>query len=119
MHELGIVFEIKKQVEKTAAENELRLQDIAKVVVEVGEASSVVPSYLKECWPAAIEGTEMEACEFEVEIIVATVECKNCETVYEYLKEGRKCPQCGCESCYMVTGNEFIIKEIAVFEPEE
>ena len=57
MHELGIVFEIKKQVEKTAAENELRLQDIAKVVVEVGEASSVVPSYLKECWPAAIEVT--------------------------------------------------------------
>ncbi len=116
MHELGIVFEIKKTIEKTALENEVDLKDIAKVVVEVGEASSVVPSYLKECWPAAIDGTELEKCEFEVQIIVATVECKECGTVYEYLNEGRKCPKCGCEACYMVTGNEFNIKEIAIYD---
>ena len=43
MHELGIVFEIQKRVSAVAEENALALSDIAQVVVEVGEASTIVP----------------------------------------------------------------------------
>jgi len=118
MHELGIVFEIQKRVSAVAAENGLALSDIAQVVVEVGEASTIVPRYLKECWPAATDGTEMESAELVVELIVARVRCKKCQTEYEYLKNDRKCPDCGAWECVMVSGQEFNIKEIAVFEPE-
>ncbi len=119
MHELGIVFEIQKRVAAVAEENDLALSDIAQVVVEVGEASTIVPRYLKECWPAATDGTEMEEAELVVEVIVAKVRCKKCATVYEYLNNNRKCPACGAWECVMVTGQEFNIKEIAVFEGEE
>ena len=119
MHELGIVFEIQKRVTAVAEENGLALSDIAQVVVEVGEASTIVPRYLKECWPAATDGTEMENAELVVEILVAQVRCKKCGTVYEYLKNNKKCPVCGAWECVMVTGQEFNIKEIAVFESEE
>ena len=119
MHELGIVFEIQKRVTAVAEENGLALSDIAQVVVEVGEASTIVPRYLKECWPAATDGTEMENAELVVEILVAQVRCKKCGTVYEYLKNNKKCPVCGAWECVMVTGQEFNIKEIAVFESDE
>ena len=118
MHELGIVFEIQKRVTAVAQENGLALSDIAQVVVEVGEASTIVPRYLKECWPAATDGTEMEDAELIVELLVATVRCKQCGTVYEYLKNDKKCPNCGAWECVMVSGQEFNIKEIAVFEEE-
>ena len=119
MHELGIVFEIQKRVSAVAEENGLALRDIAQVVVEVGEASTIVPRYLKECWPAATDGTEMEHAELVVEILIAKVRCKKCGEVYEYLKNNKKCPVCGAWECVMVTGQEFNIKEIAVFESEE
>ena len=119
MHELGIVFEIQKRVSAVAEENGLALRDIAQVVVEVGEASTIVPRYLKECWPAATDGTEMESAELVVECIVARVQCKKCQTVYEYLKNDKKCPNCGAWECVMVSGQEFNIKEIAVFESDE
>ena len=118
MHELGIVFEIQKRVSAVAEENGLALSDIAQVVVEVGEASTIVPRYLKECWPAATDGTQMESAELVVELIVARVQCKKCQTVYEYLKNDKKCPNCGAWECVMVSGQEFNIKEIAVFEEE-
>ena len=102
-----------------AEENGLSLSDIAQVVVEVGEASTIVPRYLKECWPAATDGTEMENTELVVELLVATVRCKKCGTVYEYLQNNKKCPVCGAWECTMVTGQEFNIKEIAVFEGED
>ena len=119
MHELGIVFEIQKRVTAVAEENGLALSDIAQVVVEVGEASTIVPRYLKECWPAATDGTEMESAELVVEILIAKVRCKKCGEVYEYLKNNKKCPVCGAWECTMVTGQEFNIKEIAVFEEED
>ena len=119
MHELGIVFEIQKRVSAVAEENGLELRDIASVVVEVGEASTIVPRYLKECWPAATDGTEMESATLEVEVIIAEVECKKCGNVYEYLKNNRVCPKCGAWECVMVTGQEFNIKEIVVYEEDE
>ena len=119
MHELGIVFEIQKRVTAVAEENGLALSDIAQVVVEVGEASTIVPRYLKECWPAATDGTEMEHAELVVELLIAKVRCKKCGEVYEHLKNNKKCPVCGAWECTMVTGQEFNIKEIAVFEEED
>ena len=43
--------------------------------------------------------------------------CSECE--YKTAKWLGKCPNCGAWECVMVTGQEFNIKEIAVFEEEE
>ena len=116
MHELGIVFEIQKRVMRFAQENSINAKDIAKVVVEVGEASTIIPRYLHECWPAAFDGTAMEGLELETAVIEALVECKKCRTVYPYLANDKKCPSCSAWECWMVQGQEFMIKEIQVYE---
>ena len=48
MHELGIVFHIVKSVEEIAAENQA--SKVNKVVLQIGEVSTVIPYYLKDCW---------------------------------------------------------------------
>jgi hydrogenase nickel incorporation protein HypA/HybF len=48
MHELGVVFYIIKDVKAVAVEN--KVEKIDSVTVEIGEVSSVIPYYLKDCW---------------------------------------------------------------------
>ena len=43
MHELGVVFHIMDSLEKVAAENEV--EGISKVVLELGEVSTVIESH--------------------------------------------------------------------------
>lgn len=119
MHELGIVYEVMNQVGKIARENQISPEEIAAVVLDVGEASLVVPKYLHECWPAAIDRTEYEHVKLQINEITAVVECKECSTFYEYLKNDRKCPKCGCEHASLVCGKEFLLKEILLYAEEE
>ena len=114
MHDLGVVIEIQKRVAEAAAENGIELRDVAAVVVEIGEASCVVPRYLQNCWPAATDGTEMAGAELKIELIKAEVRCNACGRVYEYLACGRRCPDCGAPECRMVRGQETNVKEILV-----
>jgi hydrogenase nickel incorporation protein HypA/HybF len=116
MHELGIVYEIQKRVEQAAKENGFALADIASVVVEVGEASTIIPRYLSECWPAATDGTDMASAALEIEVIPAEVSCNECGALYEYLKNDRRCPCCGALACTMVRGQELNIREITVYD---
>ncbi len=48
MHELGVVFHIMDSLEKVAVENEVT--GISRVVLELGEVSTVIESYLHNCW---------------------------------------------------------------------
>ena len=46
MHELGIVFHIIKQVRQVAEQN--GATHVSKVVMNIGEVSTVVPYYLED-----------------------------------------------------------------------
>ena len=56
MHELGIVFHIIKEVKKVAQEN--NCSKVSKVVMNIGEVSTVVPYYLEDCWNWAVAKEE-------------------------------------------------------------
>ena len=47
MHELGVVFHIIDDLKEVAANNEI--SEITKVVLELGEVSTVIDSYLTDC----------------------------------------------------------------------
>ena len=48
MHELGVVVHIIKTIEDVAKEE--NLTKVSKVVLEVGEVSTVLPDLLHSCW---------------------------------------------------------------------
>ena len=67
MHELGILMEIVKTVEKFAVENQV--DTIETLVLQIGEISSVIPEYMKKVYSAAVEGSMLEHTDLEIEIL--------------------------------------------------
>ena len=111
MHELGIVFHIIKSVEKVAMENDL--SEIAAVTLEIGEVSTVIPSYLKDCWRWAADKNELlKGSDLCVETIPAVTYCEACGRTYGTVEHGKICPFCGSERTYLLQGQEVNIKEI-------
>ena len=65
MHELGIMYNIVERVIKVVETN--NLLEVEAIVLQVGEESGVVPSYLHACYPAAVDGTLLEKTLLEVD----------------------------------------------------
>lgn len=115
MHELGVVFHIMDSLEKVAEENQVH--NISKVVLELGEVSTVVESYLQNCWKWAVQKRELfSKALLVVEKLPAITYCENCGQTYSTVEHGKICPYCGSQETWLLQGNEFNIKEIEVYE---
>lgn len=112
MHELGIVMEIVRVVDDLAKEQGITAVDA--IVLQIGELSPVVPKYIEECYPAAVDGTFMENTKLEIEIMPGNGICTNCETVFNVLKSNGTCPNCQSKNFETLSGRDFFIKEIRV-----
>ena len=110
MHELGIVAEIVRIVENIAQKQSLT--KIETLVLQIGELSSVVPYYVEQCYPAASYGTMLEHTRLEIEILPGNGRCRDCGKVYNVLEHRRICPVCNSRSVELLSGREFMIKQI-------
>ncbi len=111
MHELGIMMEVVKQVEQVALENQV--EKVEKIVLQIGEISTVIPHFVEEVFPAATYQTMLEDTELEIEMIPANGRCKQCGEIFSLTAQKGIC-YCGSEEVEMLSGREFILKEIQV-----
>ncbi len=116
MHELGLVFEVINRVEALAKEN--GIQHIQKVVLAIGEISYVVPMFIEEVYAPACRGTVLEGSELVMETIPARGKCRRCRRAFDIVKFEGACPHCGEKDYEVLSGDEFLIKEIIVPEDE-
>ncbi|WP_310601630.1 hydrogenase maturation nickel metallochaperone HypA/HybF [Anaerosporobacter sp.] len=114
MHELGVLLEVVKQVEKIAIENEV--ERIETLVLQVGELCSMVPKYLTKLYPAAVEGTLLHGSELQIEIIPGNGRCRQCGQIFNLIDNKGVCPECKTKEFEMLSGKEFFIKEIVTYE---
>ncbi len=111
MHELGVVKHIIDLLYDISKEN--NLTKIGSVTLEIGEVSLIVPDYIKDCWQYYRKKEPLiENAELKVEILPAVTICETCSKTYETVKYGKICPFCSSPDTHLVSGNEFIIKEI-------
>ena len=116
MHELGVVFHIADSLARIAEEN--HVTRISRVTLEIGEVSTVVPEYLTDVWNWNCKRTPLlSGCALEIERIPAVTHCGACGQDYPTVPQGKTCPYCGSGATWLIQGNEFTIKEIAV--PDE
>lgn len=113
MHELGVVIEVIKTVENFAEKN--GLTKIDKLVIQIGELSSMIPKYIEACYPAAVDGTIMEETTLEIEILPGNGLCKKCGKVFNLIQSKSKCPSCESGEWELLSGKEFMIKEIVAY----
>lgn len=110
MHELGVVIEVIKTVENFANTN--GLTKIETLVLQIGELSSMVPKYIEACYPAAVEGTLLQETKLKIEVLPGNAICKKCSRVFNVIENNGKCPICGNKHWELLSGKEFMIKEI-------
>ena len=111
MHELGTVIYIIDTVDKLAREQELSV--VGSVTLEVGEVSGIVPEYLSDFWLYARQKSDfLKEAELRIETLPAVTYCESCGKTYPTVQYGRECPHCHSGATYLLTGNEYNIKEI-------
>ena len=111
MNELGTIHYVIDTVEKLAVENELT--KIASVTLEVGEVSGIIPHFLSDYWEYAKKKTTyLQEAELKIETIHAVTYCQACGKTYPTVQYAKICPYCQSDNTFLVTGNEYVIKEI-------
>ena len=111
MHELGTIHYVIDTVEKLAVEN--KLTKIGSVTLEVGEVSGIIPRFLTDYWEYAKKKTTyLQEAELKIETIQAVTYCQACGKTYPTVQYAKICPYCQSDNTFLVTGNEYVIKEI-------
>lgn len=116
MHEITVLVQLVNMVEKEASRIDKLVEKIDTIVVQVGQLSSIIPKYLVEYYPNVTEGTLLEGSKIKVEMIPGNGLCQQCSKVFRILEGKGKCPHCGSRDWEMLSGQEFILKEILIRE---
>lgn len=114
MHELTILVELVDMVEKAMSEN--NIDKIDTVVIQIGQLSSIVPRYMMEYYPNASCGSRLDGSKLKIEIIPGNGLCHHCNKVFNVVKNKGKCPICNADDWEILSGQEFILKEIYIKE---
>ena len=111
MHELGTVFYVIEQVEQVCRDNDL--STVGSVTLQIGEVSGIIPEYIVDCWNWAKKKNDfVKDAEIKIETLEAVTYCEDCQKTYPTMQYKKICPYCGSEHTYLLTGNEYNIKEI-------
>ena len=110
MHEVGVLIEVVNKVEDIAKLN--GLTKIDTLVLQIGELSSMIPRYIEACYPAAVDGTLLQDTKLKIEILPGNGICKKCKKVFNLMLHNGTCPDCKGEDWELISGKEFMIKEI-------
>lgn len=117
MHELSVMMEVTRIVDETAVEN--HLDRLKAVVLQVGELSGIVPIFLDEYWPLLTKDRPLyKDTKLVVETIPGIARCQHCGTVFNVVKNEGWCPKCASFDKDLMSGQEFLIKELIVPEDD-
>lgn len=115
MHEIGILYEVVKQVEAVAKENNIK--QIAGISLEVGEISGILPTFLEKYYPIVIEDKEIfKDSKLMLDVVPGEALCNNCKTMYNVMKNEGKCPSCQSRDKTILGGRDFVLKNVYVRE---
>ncbi|MBQ0017982.1 MAG: hydrogenase maturation nickel metallochaperone HypA [Clostridiales bacterium] len=115
MHEVTLIYGIADVVEKTEKEN--GIDHIDSVVVQIGELSGVITEFLDKYYPMFAETIPaLAGSKLIIEDVPAIGRCNDCGTEFDIVAEEGVCPNCESRRKTVLSGTDFFIKEIRVFE---
>ena len=112
MHEIGVVRQVLCTVEAFARENGLDMIDT--IVLEIGDLSLVIPKYVEDIYEVIIKDTPFENTKLKIEVVEAQGVCRDCKRAFPIVKNEGYCPRCGKRNAEVISGRDFIVKEVIV-----
>ena len=135
MHELTLLYGVVDKVGKVVEEN--GLDHVDAIVIEVGEATSVIPEFLQDGYEVISDDYDfLRGSELIIERVKAIGLCRNCGTEFPVVVNKGICPECGricgtevpivvnkgiCPECGsfdkdIIEGTDFFIREVRILE---
>ena len=116
MHEVGVIRQVVRTVEDFAKEN--GITEVSGIVLDVGELSLVIPKYVEDIYQITVKGSILENAELTINVIPGMAECDECDEIFNVIEHEGYCPKCGSFEKQILTGKDFLIREIHVPEEE-
>ena len=84
---------------------------VARVVLEIGKLSCVMPDAVRFCFDLATEGTALEGAALEIREIPGRARCNACGVGLQLDRAFGRCG-CGCTELEWLSGEELRVKEL-------
>lgn len=112
MHEIGVVRSMIHTVDEFCKENSV--DKVKEIVLDIGELSLVIPKYVEDVYPAVVMDTKYKDTQLVINVVPGMAECDDCDEIFNVIEHEGYCPNCGSFNKTVLSGEEFIIKEIHV-----
>ena len=114
MHEIGVVRSMIKTVTEFAEANDIK--EVSEIVLDIGELSLVIPKYVEKVYPVVVKDTWLKDTKLVRNIVPGMAECDECNELFNVIEHEGYCPNCGSFEKTVLSGQDFLIKEIHIPE---
>lgn len=98
MHEIGVV------------------RSMVKTVLDIGELSLVIPKYVEDIYPVVVGDAWLKDTKLVINVIPGMAECDECNELFNVIEHEGYCPNCGSFEKTILSGKDFLIREIHIPE---
>jgi len=117
MHEMGIALEI-IDIATASIPADLAGAKVARVNLEVGKLSAIVPDSLRFCFEIATKETALEGAELVIDTRPVVAVCKDCGHRWTIESPVFTCQACESSDLTLESGRELDITSIEIAEEE-
>ncbi len=112
MHELSIATNIVNLIEEKRREH--NFEHVSKIILKIGEFSSVVPEALEFGFSIASKDSVAENAELVIQTVPLVLRCNTCNKEFPSEPYIFVCPYCESMDTDIVSGDELQIESIEV-----
>ncbi len=114
MHELSLVESMMRELD-SFLEKEGRPR-VLSIKVAIGRLSGVDPECFRLAYETMVKGTSFEKAKLRIQTIPFRILCAGCGAKTESEEPFMLCGKCGSENVSLVSGREFLIKEVKLIK---
>lgn len=108
MHELSIAQSVVEMLTERAAGRR-----VARVRIEIGKLSAIVPDAIRFCFDVCSEGTVVEGADLEINEVEGRGRCRACARELLLVQPYGECA-CGSREIELIAGHRMLVKEMEV-----
>lgn len=92
------------------------VRSMVKTALDIGELSLVISKYVEDIYPVVIGDTWLKDTKLVINVIPGMAECDECNELFHVIEHEGYCPNCGSFEKTILSGKDFLVREIHIPE---